>query len=583
MREFDGTDGNNGTNGADGAAGADGVGIDSTTDNGDGTFTISYTDGTSFTTPDFTGPQGAQGIAGTDGANGADGATGADGVGIDSTTDNGDGTFTISYTDGTSFTTPDFTGPQGAQGIAGTDGTNGTNGAAGADGVGIDSTTDNGDGTFTISYTDGTSFTTPDFTGPQGAQGIAGTDGTNGTNGAAGADGVGIDSTTDNGDGTFTILYTDGTSFTTPDFTGPQGAQGIAGTDGTDGTNGADGAAGADGVGIDSTTNNGDGTFTISYTDGTSFTTPDFTGPQGAQGIQGLAGPAGPQGPAGTDGVVNPEDLTAGDTSITVTNGTGATLVDANVKVTDGGITTIKLADGAVATAKIEDGAVTAPKLSAGAGDNGRVGVADDLGAITYQNIDDLIDEPWRNTDDTPATDSSTNINYMGGDIGIGTNDPTERLDIGTGNLRVRDINTLAGVSTDKIVVADTDGVLKTVDNIAPKFFYMPAVIFETTTTGAGLSRNLYEDYNKQFTGQQFDVAHGATGSSMTYKGGLVGSTGAPTAMDVYADTELYYYISYYDQSVFANVSISDSGVLTYDIISSATPTAYMNIIFVIK
>ena len=41
------------------------------------------------------------------------GADGIDGVGIDSTIDNGDGTFTFNYSDGSSFTTIDLTGPQG--------------------------------------------------------------------------------------------------------------------------------------------------------------------------------------------------------------------------------------------------------------------------------------------------------------------------------------------------------------------------------------------------------------------------------------------------------------------------------------
>lgn len=43
---------------------------------------------------------------------------------------------------------------------------------------------------------------------------------------------------------------------------------------------------------------------------------------------------------------------------------------------------------------------------------------------------------------------------------------PTERLDVGSGNVRVRDINTnLSIVSTDKAVVADATGILKTVND----------------------------------------------------------------------------------------------------------------------
>ena len=69
---------------------------------------------------------------------------------------------------------------------------------------------------------DGTGFVTLDeqqilYLPALGPQGPAG------DNGADGADGVGISSTTDNSDGTFTLTYTDGTSFTTSDLTGPQG------------------------------------------------------------------------------------------------------------------------------------------------------------------------------------------------------------------------------------------------------------------------------------------------------------------------------------------------------------------------
>ena len=162
------------------------------------------------------GPQGPQGIQGEQGPIGPTGATGPQGI-------------------------------QGPPGNDGVDGLNGTDGVDGQDGVGIASTVDNSDGTFTINYTDGSSFTTADLTGPQGAQGIQGEQGPIGPTGA----------------------------------TGPQGVQGPPGNDGVDGLNGTDGADGQDGVGIASTVDNNDGTFTINYTDGSSFTTADLTGPQG--------------------------------------------------------------------------------------------------------------------------------------------------------------------------------------------------------------------------------------------------------------------------------------------------------------
>ncbi|WP_194428404.1 Lcl domain-containing protein [Psychroflexus planctonicus] len=145
------------------------------------------------------------------------GEDGDDGVGITSTTDNNDGTFTLNFSDGSSFTTSDLTGPQGPIGAPGNDGIDGENGD---DGVGITSTTDNNDGTFTLNFSDGSSFTTSDLTGPQGPIGTPGNDGLDGEDGE---DGVGITSTTDNNDGTFTFNFSDGSSFTTSDLTGPQG------------------------------------------------------------------------------------------------------------------------------------------------------------------------------------------------------------------------------------------------------------------------------------------------------------------------------------------------------------------------
>jgi hypothetical protein len=144
----------------------------------------------------------------------------------------------------------------------------------GKDGKGIVSTTDNGNGTFTFRYTDGTFFTTSNLTGPQGVAG------------------VGISSTVDNGNGTFTLNYTNGTSFTTSNLTGPTGAQG---------------PQGLPGVGISSTVDNGNGTFTFNYTDGSSFTTSNLTGPTGATGSQGAVGPQGPQGATGLTGSVGPQ------------------------------------------------------------------------------------------------------------------------------------------------------------------------------------------------------------------------------------------------------------------------------------
>ena len=169
-------------------------------------------------TPGPQGPQGIQGPAGNDGAQGLTGLTGPQGP----------------------------AGNDGAQGLTGLTGLTGPQGPAGNDGA----------------------------TGPQGIQGLAGNDGAQGLQGPAGIDGIngangiGIASTTDNGNGTFTFNYTDGSSFTTSNLTGPTGLTGPAGSQGLQGAAGADGAQ----------------------------------GPQGIQGVTGNDGAIGATGPAGADG-----------------------------------------------------------------------------------------------------------------------------------------------------------------------------------------------------------------------------------------------------------------------------------------
>ena len=125
--------------------------------------------------------------------------------------------------------------------------------------------------------------------------GLAGADGAQGNDGADGSD----------GSSAFEIAVNNG-------FVGNEatwlsslvGAQGPAGN------------AGSDGVGIQSVTENNDGTFTLNFTDNSNFTTIDLTGsqgpqgPQGEQGNQGNAGPQGEAGPRGERGEVGPRGLT---------------------------------------------------------------------------------------------------------------------------------------------------------------------------------------------------------------------------------------------------------------------------------
>ena len=58
----------------------------------------------------------------------------------------------------------------------------------------------------------------------------------------------------------------------------------------------------------------------------------------------------------------------------------------------------------------------------------------------------------------------------------------------------------------------------------------------------------------------------------------------APSAIQTYTSGELYYYVTLFDTSVFANVSIDENGAMTYDIIGApADFNSLINVVFVVK
>ena len=338
--------------------------------------------------------------------------------------------------------------------------------------------------------------------------------------------------------------------------------------------------------------------------------------------------------------VVNPKDLTS-DGSITVTTGTGATLVDANIKVADDGIDSnhlknnavsadkiqgvgnnqvmvttatgdvawvsqndllaniangtttlvsgtgtstdpyiIEVADGSINTIHLTDGAITNAKLVSDAvtidkikgGTEGEVMITNTTGNVVWVDQSEVGE----------IVDAKNGLNKAGLDIKLGgaLTEPTAITTDATQTLAIEGLQ--EGSISDNMVVADpTSGVLKQV-KATPRFFYMPAVIFDTSTPGT-VTRDLYKDYKDQFTGATHFIDHGVGTPTMEYTGGLISSNSQATTIATYAVDELDYYVSYYDQEVFKNLSISSDGKLTYTIKSNATEASYMNIIFVVK
>ncbi|MBB4804862.1 hypothetical protein HNP38_000134 [Chryseobacterium defluvii] len=73
------------------------------------------------------------------------------------------------------------------------------------------------------------------------------------------------------------------------------------------------------------------------------------------------------------------------------------------------------------------------------------------------------------------------------GNTGIGTNAPTQKIDVATGNVRIRDITTNIGVGgTDRVVVADATGILKTVNFADYSLFHARLANSQSHIAGSG-------------------------------------------------------------------------------------------------
>ncbi len=289
----------------------------------------------------LTGPQGQVGVTGTQGPSGPTGLTGATGNGISSVVDNGNGTLTFYFTNGTTFTTSNLTGPTGAtgsagatgsqgpigltgpQGIAGTNGSNGVNGTNGQNSLvktsveangancstggmkleyGLDA---NSNGILDLSEINAslTKYVCNGATGVAGSQGATGPAGVTGSQGPIGSQ-------------------------------GPQGASGTNGTNGSNGTNGQNSLVKTtiESIGVNCTTGgmkleygldaNANGILDLSEINA-SLTKYVCNGSAGATGPQGTTGPTGATGPQGQIGLTGPQGTagTNGSNGINGSNG----------------------------------------------------------------------------------------------------------------------------------------------------------------------------------------------------------------------------------------------------------------------
>lgn len=96
--------------------------------------------------------------------------------------------------------------------------------------------------------------------------------------------------------------------------------------------------------------------------------------------------------------------------------------------------------------------------------------------------------------------------------------------------------------------------------------FYMPSIAIDASAVVAGKTLDLYAEYKKQFN----------TPTKV--------STGAPAGIPYFSSaSDLYYYVTFYDNTVLKINSLDALGVLNYDILKEADYATFMTVVFVVK
>lgn len=184
----------------------------------------------------------------------------------------------------------------------------------------------------------------------------------------------------------------------------------------------------------------------------------------------------------------------------------------------------------------------------------------------------------------------ATTITNNGQSLTIATGGTATAI-TGLPNTSAADYNGTNGVTTDRMVSMGGNGVLKQLKAAMPKFFYAPSIALPTapdqsstssaddiyyTASNQTYTVKLYTIYSKQFGGTV------TTGTSNT---GKVANTTRTTALPMLGSSDLDYYITFFDTTVFSDVTVSDTGVMTYKIKSTADVTigSFMNIVFAVK
>lgn len=108
--------------------------------------------------------------------------------------------------------------------------------------------------------------------------------------------------------------------------------------------------------------------------------------------------------------------------------------------------------------------------------------------------------------------------------------------------------------------------------------FYMPSIV--TPTTEGTHTINLYEEYIKQYADSNGSNTSNKQAPNRSWN---IQTNNSNNSLKTYAKDDLDYFVVYYDNNVFTNLSITEEGVLTYTVTTESAKNisaqTFMNIV----
>ena len=112
--------------------------------------------------------------------------------------------------------------------------------------------------------------------------------------------------------------------------------------------------------------------------------------------------------------------------------------------------------------------------------------------------------------------------------------------------------------------------------------FYMPSIVVPTTVNTRH-EVNLYQEYIKQYAHENISNVYKDDKSIIPSSDRPIASSVGVSPLKTYRKNDLDYFVVYYDNNVFTNLSITEEGVLTYTVTAEGAKNisaqTFMNIV----